>query len=257
MQLFASEFRGYQPNNKPNSLCVSANDHDYWLSVRYNNSMTKQRIVTLAPLVPILIAFIIGSIAFPYLPETLATHWNLHGQADGYGGKFAGVWLLPLLMLAVYGLLSFIPSLDPKGKNVEKFSSSWRLFQLNLQVFFLWVYTMTLFWNLGIAFDMTRSMAIGFAYLFIALGLLVSHTEQNWFIGIRTPWTLENKDVWRRTHRLGARFFFGLGGLALISFFWPIATYWIVIGGIILATVALFAYSYIIFRESTARNIKK
>lgn len=201
----------------------------------------------LLPLAPITAMFALGAWAYRRLPDTMATHWNIHGLADGYSDKLFGVWALPFFALVLYALFVYLPKLDPKHKNIAKFAPAWRLFQCNFFVFFLWLYALTIAWNLDTSVDFVRLIGVGMGYMAIAVGLLLARAEQNWFIGIRTPWTLEDKSVWRKTHTLSAKLFYGAGVLSLLGLVWPSAMFWLVIGGFMAAALGSVGYSFMAY----------
>jgi len=87
------------------------------------------------------------------------------------------------------------------------------------------------------------------AALFYYCGILVENAKRNWFIGIRTPWTLSNEKVWEKTHKLGGKLFkaaaiiilFGivLKGYALLFILVPV----------IFVSFYLIVYSYVEYQK--------
>ncbi|MBI3081461.1 MAG: SdpI family protein, partial [Gemmatimonadetes bacterium] len=141
--------------------------------------------------------------AYPRLPPRVAIHWSLSGQPDGYGSKLLAAVLLPLMILAMRGLLSVLPRIDPKGENYPKFASTYWLIFNGVIVFFGVIHLAVLAYGLGAPVRMDRVVAAGVGVLLIVIGNYITRVEPNWFIGIRTPWTLSSDRVWRRTHRVG------------------------------------------------------
>ncbi len=134
-------------------------------------------------------------------------------------------------------------------ENIQKFKSTYYLFTILVLVFFLYVYLLTILWNTGLRFDMTQVLAPAFGVLFYFTGVLVQKAKRNYFIGIRTPWTLSSEKVWDRTHAIGGKLFKAAGILALLGVFFP--RYAILFLLIPVLSVALFAviYSYFIYQK--------
>lgn len=138
--------------------------------------------------------------AYFSLPETVAVHWNAQGEADGYGSKGFGIILFPAIALVLYGIFRIVPRIDPRRKNILEFQSTYEQFIMVMEGFFLYVFMLFVAWNSGIAFSFVTGLIPAFAVLMYYLGNLLEHAKQNYFIGIRTPWTLANEKVWNETH---------------------------------------------------------
>lgn len=154
--------------------------------------------------------------AYPRLPETVATHWNLRGEADGFSHRFWAVALMPLVILGLTGLFRVLPRVDPRRENYEKFIDSyWRIANVVL-AFMLVAHGLIIASGLGYEIEVDRLLPIGIGLLFVFLGNYLTRVEPNWFVGIRTPWTLSSDKVWRKTHRTGG-WFFVAGGLVIAA----------------------------------------
>lgn len=198
----------------------------------------------------IMFVLLLGVVVYPALPEQIAIHWDVEGQPDGYGSRFFGVFGLPLITLGVYLLLLFTPILDPRRQNYPKFATIYRWFKLGLVLFMLALHLATLAFNLGYPIAITRFVTFAIGLLFALLGRGLPRIAPNFFVGIRTPWTLASAEVWTRTHRFGGKLFFW-SGIALIgSTFLPDRTrFWllmVLVFGLVLATAV---YSYLCFRQ--------
>lgn len=201
----------------------------------------------------VIIAYIACWLSYAHLPARVVFHWSISGQADRSTGRFWGALLLPLTMLGTYLLLVFIPRIDPKAKNIEKFSRQWTFFISFLELLLLYIYLLSLYWNLGHHFDFKRFMALGLGLFLFGIARLVAAAKQNYTIGIRTPWTLANEKVWERTHVLGARLFLFAGCLSLLGLFWPAMALGVVLGSIIGVTLLTVIYSYVYYRQETTK----
>lgn len=194
------------------------------------------------------LAVLIGIVLYPQMPERFASHWNAQGQVDGAMPKVWGVFLLPLIMLGTFLLLGFLPKIDPLRANVEKFRDIYGGFLFVLVVFLTYLYVLTMLWNLGYRFDMIQLLIPGFAGLSYAVGVMVENAKRNWFIGIRTPWTLMSEMVWEKTHRVGGRLF-KLGALVtLLGMLFPGYVLLFVLIPLLGVSVYLVAYSYFTYQ---------
>ena len=197
----------------------------------------------------IIAAFLAGAYVYPMLPETVATHWDEHGNPNGWSSREFAVFFFPAMMLALLALLAYLPHFDPLRKNVEKFSGTWNLFKVIFIAFMLYIYLLSLAANLGMGINIGYAMMPAFALLFWFMGVLVEKAKTNWFIGIRTPWTLSSKQVWDRTHKLGAKHYKACALIVLLGLAFPEFTIWFVIVPIILTSIFLFVYSYLEYRK--------
>jgi uncharacterized membrane protein len=194
--------------------------------------------------------FVAAAIAWPHAPDRIPVHWNINGQVDRYGGRFEGLFLMPLFALGVYVLMLVLPRIDPGRANYARFSGAYRAIRIALLALFavfdgvvqMWV------WTGHVDIALIAPLAMGVVSVF--LGALLGKIRPNWFVGIRTPWTLSSKVSWVRTHRAGG-WLFMLVGLATIvaTFISPRVAFWALIGGLVGGTVALVVYSYLLWRQ--------
>lgn len=202
----------------------------------------------------VLASFVVGWYFYPLLPERVASHWNSVGQVNGYMSRFWGAFLMPIISLVMYGFFLLIPLMDPKNENIQKFRKYFDMFILLLFLFMFYIFGLTLAWNLGHQINLIQYMAPAFTVLFVFIGYMMSKTEMNWSIGIRTPWTMSNPVVWRKTHMLGAWLFGSAGVLALGGMFFPNQALWFVLAPILLAAAISMIYSYFIFRAEKQKS---
>ena len=192
----------------------------------------------------ILLSFVISTWFYPGMPESIASHWNTKGDVDGYMSRFWGLFLMPILSLAIFLLLIFIPRIDPLKANIAKFRNYFDSFIMLLIVFLFYIHVLTVLWNLGVRFDMGQLMMPPLGLLFFYIGVLLERAKRNWFIGIRTPWTLSSDKVWDKTHKLGAKLFKIAGISALIGILFPKYGMWLVLVPVLAVTVYTIVYSY-------------
>lgn len=175
------------------------------------------KLTTILVLILIAAVVIAGALFWDQLPEQMASHWNANDEVDGYMSKFWGVWMVPLMTLGMFGIFLLVPVIDPLKANIAKFRSVFNLFILLITAFMLYVHGLTLAWNLGYEFRMSSAMLPFMGILFIFIGYMLRQAKRNWFIGIRTPWTLSSDTVWDKTHQLGSVLFIASGVLAFLG----------------------------------------
>lgn len=202
-------------------------------------------------------SFLLAAYYYAQMPERMASHWNAAGSVDGYAPKFFGLFLMPLLSVALFALFLAIPRIDPLRRNYAKFRKNYDSFVVLLLAFLLYLYALTILWNVGVAFSMPQVLAPAFAVLFYYCGVLIENAKRNWFVGIRTPWTLSSDRVWKRTHALGGKLFKACGVAALLGVVFPDAAFAFVLAPVLAATVFAVVFSYLEFRkEKRARNAR-
>lgn len=191
--------------------------------------------------------FAVSLIAFPFLPEQMAVHWNIRGEVDGYAGKWFGAFFAPVISLLLLALLRYLPKIDPKKDNYPRFQGSYSFTIILVLAFLLAIHVLTIGFNLGLALDISRLAPLGVGLLFIGIGNYMPKFKPNYFSGIRTPWTLSNETVWHKTHRFGGKAFVVMGGLTILSILLrePL-NWWLllasVLGGVLL--ICLKSYGY-------------
>lgn len=194
--------------------------------------------------------FVAAALVWPTAPDRLPVHWDIHGQVNGYGGKFEGLLLLPLITLGIYLLLVFLPRFDPRYANYARFATVYSVIRAAIIVVMALIQAATLLWIKGIEFNMSIAILLIVGVLFILLGIAMPRIQPTWFVGIRTPWTLSSERSWRKTHELG-RWVFIVEGIVMIAAALTGATAvaMLMVGLILGGAVLLGAYSYIIWRQ--------
>lgn len=209
------------------------------------------RTTTIIVLILIAAATIAGLLLWGQFPEQMASHWNENDQVDGYMPKFWGVFLMPLVTLGMFLLFLVIPNIDPLKANIAKFRDTFNLFVTFIIGFMIYVHALTLLWNLGYTnFKLSQAMLPAMGLLFIVIGSLLRKAKRNFFIGIRTPWTLSSDYVWDKTHQLGAVLFTASGVLAVIGgFFGGMIAFWFLFVPMIGSTIFVLIYSYVLYQK--------
>lgn len=197
----------------------------------------------------IVASFAVGIFFYPQMPEKVASHWNIHGEVDGYISKFWGLFLMPIISLGMLILFLIIPKIDPLKKNIEKFKKYFDNFILFIILFLFYLYLLTILWNLEYKFDITRALMPAFGILFFYVGVMTEHAKRNWFIGIRTPWTLSSDKVWEKTHKLGGKLFKASGMIIFLGLLFPQFALWFVSIPLTITVIFTILYSYLEFRK--------
>ncbi|MGA9511161.1 MAG: SdpI family protein [Candidatus Sulfotelmatobacter sp.] len=158
-------------------------------------------------------------VAYPHLPPSLATHWDIHNQPNGYSPKWALYLIGPGLMAGTILLMYFLPWLSPKHFEVDSFRPTYLRIMLILVSLLAYFYAVILWAGVGHPLNVGRAIVGGVCLLFALLGNVMGKIRRNFYIGVRTPWALANERVWNATHRFAAKTFVagGLAGLALTA----------------------------------------
>lgn len=189
---------------------------------------------------------------YPVLPDHIPTHWNLRGEADGWGGP-GSAFLFPAIGTGTWLLMLVLPRIDPRRANWEKFRDEVHLLVNVLVLFFAWIEAVTLGAALGWDLDTGRAVTGGVGMLLAIIGNYLPRIRSNWFMGIRTPWTLSSESVWRDTHRVGGRAFVA-GGVAMVlaGFIPGVLAQLLAIVAAMVASLIPVVYSYLAWRREAA-----
>jgi uncharacterized membrane protein len=211
------------------------------------------RTTSLIVLTLIVLSVLAGVLLWNRLPDQMASHWDVNDRVNGYMPKFWGLFMLPLMMLGMFALFAVIPSIDPLKANIAQFRETFNLFIVFIFLFMVYVHGLTLIWNMGIA-NLTMSTALlpAMGLLFMFVGYMLRKAKRNFFIGIRTPWTLSSDFVWDKTHQVGSVLFFLSGVLALLGgFFGGQIAFALILVPLLGSTLFLVIYSYVLYRQET------
>ena len=195
------------------------------------------------------LALLLSALAYPQLPESVPSHWNEKGEVDGYSSRGFGTLFMPLMILGIGLMLLYIPNLDPLKANVDKFRPAYHWIILGFCAFFTYLHGLTLAAGLGWKFDMNTMIMPAFGLLFIGLGFMLDRAKQNWFIGIRTPWTLSSPTVWEKTHRTSGLLFKIAGAFSLLGMFFPKIGFWLMFVPIMVVGLGSVLISYLYFLQ--------
>ena len=196
-----------------------------------------------------LLSFAIGVYYYPQMPEQMASHWNAAGQVDDYLSKFWGLFLIPITLVGLALLFMAVPRVDPLRENIEKFRKYYDGFVILFMIFMICVYLATILWSIEIRISINVFLPIAAGIMFIGAGILVENTKQNWFVGIRTPWTMSSESVWDKTHRMGGKLFKIAGVISIVGIlFQSYAVYFVLVPAILVAVYTV-VYSYVEYKK--------
>lgn len=193
--------------------------------------------------------FAVSAWAYPFLPERVPVHWNAAGQVDGYGSRLMGAFFLPGLALGLYVLMLVLPLADPRKAVYGEFLGSYRVIRGSTAAFMSIMQFALLASALGFPVPMDRLTPFCLGLLCLALGRTLPGIRFNYFVGIRTPWTLASEEVWARTHRLGGTLFIVAGSISIAAalFLRGAPVLYSSMSALMGAAVVSAAYSLVIF----------
>jgi len=199
--------------------------------------------------------FAAALVIWPVAPDQIPVHWNAQGDVDRYGGRVEGLLLLPLLTLAIYLLMRYLPRIDPGRANYARFGGAYAAIRVGVLLLMAGVYAVVIAWVLKRPVDVSRVLPLAVGALFVLIGSVLGKVRPNWFVGIRTPWTMSSKISWVRTHRLGGWLFVALGVIFAASGAFRLGSFgFVVIAAVIAVVVILFGYSYFIWKADPEKQ---
>jgi uncharacterized membrane protein len=195
-------------------------------------------------------------VAWDHLPARVPLHWNAHGRVDGYGPRWILLAAGPGAMLAELAIFAALPALSPKRFALESFTRTYLRIMLAAVALAGYITAVLLWAALTGDADVTGALLAGVSVLVVVLGNVMGKVRRNFFIGIRTPWTLASERVWHATHRLAAKSMVAAGilgiGAALVGGIAGIVA-WIaiVLAGVMVPVVYSFVHYRTLEREGT------
>jgi uncharacterized membrane protein len=183
-------------------------------------------------------------------------HWGIDGTADGFAPAWVAVAITPAITLLLGPLLAVLPRFDPRRENLARSSTA-----------YLWICGSLVALMAGMQLLICQAardpgtsvfpfLGIGVGVILVVIGVFLGRTESNWFMGIRTPWTLSSDRSWARTHRVGGYLFMGFGIAVVASALWlpPGTFFWVLMIGLAGSVALLFVYSYLAWRDDPDRS---
>ena len=193
------------------------------------------------------------AVAYPHLPNIVPVHWDAHGQANGWGPKWSLFLYGPGMMMLIVLLFSALPWLSPKKFEVDSFRATYLYIMIVIVAMLAYFHVLILLSGLGLVLDVSRAVIGGVCLLIALLGNVMGKVRRNFFVGIRTPWTIANEQVWNATHRFAAKTFFAAGMLGLIAVILR-APFWLPMAAILVGALVPAFYSLIFYKQLERRG---
>lgn len=198
----------------------------------------------------VVVSAVIGAALYDRLPDQVPTHFDLHGKPDGFTAKRFAVVTAPAA-LALLGLVFLaLPRISPKGYRLEPFLRTYEIIAVAVVVMTFTDVMMALWIGLGHRVEVDRVVNLGLGLLLLVVGNYLGKVTRNFFVGIRTPWTLASDEVWLRTHRVGG-WLFVVGGAVIVmaAFVGTGGALAVTLSVIIAIALFLTVYSYVLYRR--------
>ncbi|MDD5178241.1 MAG: SdpI family protein [Candidatus Nanoarchaeia archaeon] len=208
----------------------------------------KNKIKLIICVMLIILMFGFGLLLYNKLPDKVPSHFNAEGQVDGYSSRMASVIMMPILTIVLLGFFLLIPKIEVFKENLKSFIKQYYSFIVAFTLFMFMIHITLLLNAVGYNINMADFITFLIALLFGYIGLIMQKFKRNFFIGIRTPWTLSNDNVWKKTHELGSKTFIINSLIILLSLLLPPGlAIWILIISVLLNGIILVVYSYVIY----------
>jgi uncharacterized membrane protein len=205
----------------------------------------------------IIVQILVSIVTYPFLPDSVPSHWDASGQVNGYLPKLVNALLYPLLSIGIYALVRVLTTVGPRLGYQNQRKASIGVINLILDgvlLFMLIVQLTTTAVAVGVPIDLPFVICLSISLLFIFLGNYMGKLRRNFWAGIRTPWTLTSDAVWERTHRLGGWLFVLTGLLGVIMSFIPALRLGGLLVVILIVVIVLIVYSYVIYQRYTVEG---
>jgi uncharacterized membrane protein len=210
--------------------------------------------VELPQLIVIAAMFAVAAWAWTQVGDRLPIHWNIRGEVDGWGNKFTGLLLMPIVVLGIYVLTLLVPLVDPGHRNYQNFGRAFAAIRIANVLFMALIYANAVLAAFGRAVNMSTLVMPATGVLFIVIGNFMSKIRPNWFVGVRTPWTLSSKLSWDKTHRLAGWLFIAMGVLFFVMLLAPNTWMLVTILSIdAICVIWIIVYSYLVYRDDPHR----
>jgi uncharacterized membrane protein len=198
-------------------------------------------------------ALIAGAVLFSLavysrLPEEVPIHWGLSGAPDRFGSRLEGAFLIPAMMIAMFAIMQWYPSRDPRAANITKFRGAYDTVVTATIALLSGLHVLALGNALGWRIDMPKVGTVALGLMFILLGNLMPLVRSNFIFGIRTPWTLSSDTVWTRSHRVGGYAMVVAGIITIVAGFvaQPVG-YIVALASLLIAGIVPIVYSYLLW----------
>jgi uncharacterized membrane protein len=221
------------------------------------NRISSMSPATLLAVLILVAQVLVSIVTYPFMPDSVPSHWNAAGQVNGYLPKSVNALLFPLMSIGIYVLVRVLMTVGPRlGYQNQRRASAGvvNLILVGVLLFMLIIQLTTTAIALGVPVDLPFVICLSISVLFIFLGNYMGKLRRNFWAGIRTPWTLTSDIVWERTHRLGGWLFVLTGLLGVIMSFVPALRLWGLLAVIFIVIIVLVVYSFVIYQRYTVEG---
>ncbi len=201
-------------------------------------------------------AFFLAAIMYQQLPDPVPTHWNLDNEADAYMPKPWGVLIMPLVMLGFFILFTALPYFSPRHLKMQKFMQTWKILKITILGFLLFLTIVMMIAGTGQKINFTQVMPTAMGALWIALGNFMGKLTQNFFVGIRAPWTLACTETWNRTHRFSGKLWV-LSGVLMLAIGVLSLSFTLFFIATLASALVPIGYSYRVYRKIQRKSSKE
>jgi len=197
-------------------------------------------------------AFLASVALYNGLPESIPTHWNIRGEIDHYGSKQWALFSMPAAMLALMGLFAALPWLSPRRFEVGRFRPTYLYIMVVLVGLMGYIHSLMLYSAWSGQRSVARAMVGGIFLVFALTGNVLGKVRPNFYMGVRTPWTLASERVWNDTHRVTAWLFVCCG---LIGFVIALTGFFVAAFALLLVLAAVpILYSLVLYKQYERRG---
>jgi len=192
-----------------------------------------------------------GVTAWPFMPDSVPVHWGMSGRPDRFGSPWELILTFVILNPVLGALMLVLPRLGPMKGNFERFGETYGRICVTLLAGMTVIAIALLMRGAGRNVPITSTLPITLGIMLALVGNWFGKIRRNFWVGIRTPWTLANERVWERTHRLGGKLvvLYGLALAAAGAFLPQIGVFFVTVGGAIGLVAWSFIYSYMLYRR--------
>lgn len=199
--------------------------------------------------------FVLAAVNWSSAPSQMPVHWNWAGEPDRFGGRFEGLFGLPLAAAGMYVLLLLVPRIDPRKRNYDAFAGAFAIMRTVVVGLLLGLDVVVLLWIRGERTHLNGLVTAEVGVALLLLGNYLPKVKSNFFVGVRTPWTLSSESSWRRTHRLAGWLFTIAGALTVMTALaFPEAARQVMFGSLTAAAGASIIYSYFAWKNDPQRT---
>lgn len=195
------------------------------------------------------LSVVLTALVYPELPTTIAVQWAMDGTYTNTMPVFPAAFMLPVLAVGIVLLVDLALWVDPLRENLLEFEESLDTLALVIGGFVIYLHALVIAANLGAIGGPVRFLFVPMAGLIGYTGHFLQRAEQNWFFGIRTPWTLSDEDVWERTHAVAGKWMMAAAVPVALATWFPDHSLALIIGPLFAVSLGATVYSFWLYRQ--------